>query len=325
MRKWITFLMTLLVASSASYVSANDTDVFFEAGYRNDNIRWKSRIPASSPDIETVTHFKDLDIFQIGLHARSTLGCNFYVRGSAHWGWIIDGKLDRSTKLHASFGSPFFSDFETITFDTNRDDIVDGRWVFDIDVAIGYPFYFCDCTTKVSPVVGYAFDEQNIAFDRHSFFDFASFDPFESFDGSGGCCREKFINRWYGPFVGVDFEYNPMNCWNLYGTVEYHWALFKGRRHLNSDFGGFNNFNRHRHHHAHGWVVQVGAEYETCHCWTIGLDFEYKDFTAHRRHHCGDDSSFSFFGSDSSSSFDGFKTNVDWRSYAISVTFGRGF
>ena len=43
------------------------------------------------------TKFKDLDIFQIGVQGRTTLGCNFYVRGNAYWGWILDGNFERNT------------------------------------------------------------------------------------------------------------------------------------------------------------------------------------------------------------------------------------
>ena len=44
--------------------------------------------------VQTI-RFKDLDIFQIGIHGRTTLGYNFYVRGNAYWGWILDGDYKR--------------------------------------------------------------------------------------------------------------------------------------------------------------------------------------------------------------------------------------
>ena len=79
MRKWITFLMTLLVGSGVSYANAGMGQVEFEAGYRHDNISWRHRVPSCDPFIKESTRFHDLDIFQIGLSGRTTLGCNLYL------------------------------------------------------------------------------------------------------------------------------------------------------------------------------------------------------------------------------------------------------
>jgi hypothetical protein len=91
--------MTLLVGCG-SYANANTGQVTFEAGYRRDNINWRHRFPSDDPIVSSNTRFQDLDIFQIGVHARTTIGCNFYVRANAYWGWILDGEFDRSVSTY---------------------------------------------------------------------------------------------------------------------------------------------------------------------------------------------------------------------------------
>lgn len=324
MRNWITFLMTLLVASSGSYASADLGTFNFEAGYRHDDITWKNKL-TSSPDISTKTRFKDLDIFQIGVNGRSTIGSNFYVRGSAHWGWIIDGDIKESINIHAST-----NDFSNeATFSSRDHNIVDGRWVFDIDAAIGYPFYFCDYTTVLAPVVGYAFDEQNIRFDENG-----RSDIFDDSYASTSCCYtcNKFVNRWYGPFVGVDLTYNAMNQWNLYASLEYHWAQLSARRNAGGSDLGLSDFHG-RTRHAHGWVFDIGAAYDMCNQTTFGIDFSVKEFRAHRHHHnrfasafdFGSDSSYDDYSSSSSNDNGRGRLRHEWCSYSISFSLGREF
>ncbi len=322
MRKWITLLMTLLVGASVSQANANTGNVTLEAGYRRDNISWKSKFPSDSPFLKTETKFKDLDIFQIGLHGRSTIGCNFYVRASAYWGWILDGDFKQSINTYFSPGYAY-DDFE-FGFSGDHHNVIDDKYVYGIGAAIGYPFYFCDCTLILAPVIGYAVDEQNITINDEGLDLYASDGLFFPVSGSE-CCDHKYINKWWGPFVGFDFSYRPYNeCWSLFAEFEYHWGSFHGKRHINGEFDQF-GFNRHRFHtnNADGWVIAVGADYDLCNCWTIGLSFKYQDWRARKhKHHCDeDDVSYFYFDT-----CDGRERNhFRWDSYAINLTVGKEF
>lgn len=323
MRKWITLLMTCLVAGSVSYANAGTGQVDLEAGYRRDNISWKLRFPSNDPLVSSSHRFKDLDIFQIGINGRATLGCNFYARGNAYWGWILDGDYKRSVATY--FSDDYYSGFN-FGFSDHKRTVIDDKYVYGINAAIGYPFYFCDCTTIVAPVVGYAFDEQSIQFEQEGF----NFNDSYYGSGSDHCCRQTFNNRWYGPFVGIDFNYRPCNdCWNVYADIEYHWGSFRGRR---SDGDGFDFFDRGNRtsHDATGWVFAAGAEYDMCNCWTLGFSVKFQDWSASRHHRiCNDDYSDNhFFGSNSgegSYCSERQRTNHKWHSYAINLTLGRDF
>jgi hypothetical protein len=361
--------MTLLVGSSASYVSANDAQVNFEFGYRRDDIRWKFKSSDLSPFRQRKVCFEDVDIFQIGINARTTVGCNFYLRGSADWGWILDGKFKEESELFTHITIPddntrtvvttvSLPGTETapliaqrrarITREIDNKNLLDGRYVFDFDLAIGYPFYFCDCTAYVAPVIGYAFNEQNLRIDS----DHNRFFTRETTTGGGTgpvtiesaefCCDDKFVNRWFGPFLGLDFNYRPYECWGFYAQLEYHWARFKGRHCSEGGFGhDFGHEFEIRGKRGHGWLTKIGVDYDfqECGCWTVGLNVTWRHFVAHRRCH---DRCFDFSSTDSttdgpaSSSDYIFSTNEHsprhrdrthhhWHSFGLNVTVGHQF
>lgn len=329
MRKWITFLMTLLVGSSVSYVNADSGQLTFEAGYRRDNINWRHKVPACDPIFETTTKFEDIDIFEIGLKARAMMGCNFYMRAAASWGWILDGDFKRKV---STFASPCFDDFscgsidfsEGFAFTARNRDVIDDRYVYDLNIAVGYPFYFCDCTMALSPVLGYAVDEQlisvdinDIGFESCSFSDESCGSFLFPVSGCDCCCRHKFSNRWYGPFIGLDFLYRPCGeCWSFYGELEYHYARFKAKFHNEHEL--FFEGHGHRSHHAHGWVFALGADYDFACDWTVGLALKCQDWSAsrHHRHDCR-------FGSDDSG--DRQRNKHKWQSCAIKLALGKNF
>lgn len=315
MRKWITLLMTLLVGCG-SYANANQGQVFFEAGYRRDTIDWRQRFPSNDPLVTSGLKFKDLDIFQIGIHGRTTLGCNFYARGSAYWGWILDGNFKRNFNTYLPTYSESSDDNFRVALGDNNRSTIDDKYVFGVNGAIGYPFYFCDCSMLLAPVIGYAFDEQNIRVDDEGL-SFGSY-FFESSDR--GCCNHAFISRWYGPFVGLDFEWRPYNtCFDLWAELEWHWGSFRGKRSHLDDFNRFDRGNR-SSHKATAWTFAAGFDYDLSNCWTVGLSVKFQNWAANRHHRFCDG------GADETARCDDReRTNHKWRSYAINLTLGRDF
>ena len=330
MRKWITLLMTLLVGCG-SYANANMGQVSFEAGYRRDTIDWRTRFPSDDPVFQSTTKFKDLDIFQIGVQGRATLGCNFYARASAYWGWIVDGDFRHSGKVNlqpCSGASGFDDNNLKFGFSDSFQSTIDEQYVFGVNGAIGYPFFFCDCTLVLAPVIGYSIDEQNVQINNR---DLNLGEGFGSSYGSGeinadGCCNDSFISRWYGPFVGVDFDWRPYNsCFNLWAQLEYHWGSFRGKTsHLSSNYSilDLDNHNRHSNEAA-AWVFAAGFEYDLCNNWTMGLSVKFQDWSADRHHKTCLDSELEYdFGSLCDHRY---RQNNSWRSYAVNLTFGRDF
>lgn len=338
MRKWITFLMTFLVGS-VSYVNANtgSSQVNFEAGYRRDNLSWSLEAPSCDPLFKLSSKFKDIDIFQIGVRARTHVGCNFYARASANWGWVLDGDFEESIKIFAdnfrdtcdcdNFATNGFDGFDcddgiAVEFTRDSENIIDDKFVADVDIALGYPFYFCDCSLYVAPVIGYSFHEQNICIEDVEELDFFATDGFFLPGEGDECCCQKQVFRWYGPFIGVDFGYQPYGeCWNIWASLEYHIGRFNFKRHHhNHGFSGIDGFDS-TSRHAHGWVFAAGADYDFGNCWTIGFSVKFQDWSATRHHHdCEFDDSELGFHSD-----DEVRTHANWHSFAINVAVGYEF
>lgn len=322
MGKWISLLMTALVGVS-TYSNASTGEVNFDIGYRNDRLEWKHSFPSSDPIVSTKQEFKDIDILQIGVDGRTTLGCNLYLRGGAYFGWVLDGTFKEKNSIYGSYGCGF-SD--------HSKHLVDDQYVYGINVAVGYPFYFCDCTLTLSPVVGYSVDNQNFSFDGSSEEDssYGSSSVVTADEASscnllrnGDCCNHKFNNRWYGPFVGFDLLYRPYgDCWSFWGEFEYHFGSFRGRRDHTEAFSFFGKQNRNSNN-VHGYVIYVGTDYDVSECWTLGLSFKYQDFRTSRGHSHDASSYNSEFGSGSYGYCGShIKTKHDWRSYTINVTAG---
>ena len=325
MRKWITFLMTFLASVTyADAYSLKDGEVSFEAGYRHDSLNWSAKVPSENPLFRSSTKFKDLDIFQIGINARGNVGCNLYLRGAVDWGWILDGNLEERFQVFDNTVAPIpgnniASTERTLT--TESTNIVDGRYVFDISAAVGYEFHLCNYTMSLSPVVGYSFSEQNLWAETNDNFNIVPAGGTFNITRNSECCRDKLISRWYGPFIGLDWEYNPCGeCWNLFAQLEYHWAHQQTKRNDMTGFSGFDSFKS-TSRNAHGWLFTVGFDYGMCSCWTVGLSVKAQDWRSSRSHR----HDLSGFAGDVSSGNGRLHSETNWNSYAINLRVGRDF
>lgn len=323
MRKWITLLVTLAAGCGSYANAALMGEVDFDIGYRRDTIDWRYRFPSDKPFAKNNVQAKDLDIFQIQLNGRTTIGCNFYCRGNAYWGWILDGDFRSSTDAYFSAGDYFSgssgnNDNFRVGFSEEHRSTVSDQYVFGVGAAVGYPFYFCDCTMLLAPVIGYSFDEQNVRGDDR---DVEFGGDYSYFEGvSGQCCDKTFISRWYGPFVGLDFEWRPWNtCFTVWAELEYHWGSFRGKRSNPDDYGVLDHGNRHSND-ASAWVFAFGADYDLNNCWTLGVSLKFQDWAADRHAHVCTDALYYVSHCD-----DRARQNNKWRSYAVNLTLGREF
>jgi len=303
MRKWMTFLMALMVGAN-SYANAFGT-IGVEAGYRQDTVSLKSGL---TQNVEVRHKFSDLDIFQVGVKGQGTFGSNFYARGEATWGWILDGK----------YVEKFSVVTEGVGQITKFKDVADDRYVFGANVAIGYPFFFSDCTMSLAPTVGYAFDEQNLRLNRGNI----TFKPESNTPLEGTQSYEqRFISRWFGPSLGVDFQYVPVNeSWNVFAQFGYHWAQFKTRTHTK-----FENIPDYLASHAkrgHGIVFNVGVQYDFCDCWTAGFAVKVSDFHAHKKHHV---KKSDLAVKDAAQEVSHGRDHFAWKSLAVNLLVGRAF
>jgi len=339
MQKWKNYLMSLVLGSlsCASGLSAA-ADVSFEAGYRHDSLNFSIQAPLDRPVMKQSTKYKNLDIFQLGVYGKTDLGCNLYFRGSFDWGWIVNGDLENKINSIDRFSSGSYSEYSSYSSSENfwdgggdfksNENIVDGRFVLDFSAALGWPFYFCDCSMSLAPVVGYAFNEQNLWVESADGFNVNSAHLKDqsissSAAGSAACCNgnDKLVSRWFGYFIGLDWNYRPYNdCWSINAMIEYHWANYKAKFQQVFGFEGLNEFSS-KNTSAHGWVVGAGFNYDVNSCWTIGLNVLVQDWRSSRtrKNHFAENSN----GNSNLANTN--RTHVSWNSLAINMSVGRDF
>ena len=205
------------------------------------------------------------------------------LRGDAYWGWVLDGNFEQHASTYGSLGE--YNDFRRFGESVHRKNIVDDRYVYGVGGAIGYPFYFCDCSMILAPVVGYSVDEINLRVDDRGIGVERESGDFFPTIGDGGCCARKYFSRWYGPFIGVDFEYRPFSqCWNIWGELEYHWAYFTGKRGSADEIAEYAGDRTFHARNGSGWVFAIGADYDICNCWTAGFSLKFQDYRASKHH-----------------------------------------
>jgi hypothetical protein len=88
--------------------------------------------------------------------------------------------------------------------------------------------------------------------------------------------------RWKGPWLGVAFAYSP--CWpyRLYFDYSFHWIHLRGT--LKEKFFENQPEVRLRSNQCYGNQFTVGAIYQFCDWWTLGLKFDYKDYFGNKGH-----------------------------------------
>jgi hypothetical protein len=180
-------LFSMILATTLSAEPRNFLNV--ETGYRwdrtdNDAVYYVF----DSVGFRTITpgQYGDrIQSYQLGGRGLLTgFFCDAYVRGSGHYGWILDGKFaDNDTKLRGDL----------------RGHTVDGLG------GVGYFFCMHECW-GVAPIAGYSYDRLHFKVKNSTFqFPNAGANVVRTIDS-------KTINTFHGPWVGLDFFFRPTIC-----------------------------------------------------------------------------------------------------------------
>lgn len=252
-------------------------------GYRQDNLKWA--FPGFSPGVAIHKKWKDINIGMIEANAR-LLACQSYLlKIDFDYGWFGDQKKNDVTII-----------------DFNSDEVAKHHFkargsVYDISGGIGYQFNWCCDTISFAPLVGWSYYHQTI-----------KSPPF--FAEHYHCYKtahKKSTYYWNGPWVGFETAYRWDCDWLFYLSYEFHGAYF----HAN-----MKDFFRHqaRNKKALGNEVEVGAAYQFCDCWLLGLKFNYKGFWVNKTNSTSDE-------------FDGesHSRRIEWDSYFVTLDVGYSF
>lgn len=310
------FLLLAASSSLSASTSMMDTEISFSGGWRQDHFRsFATTNVNESTDLVRGSH---LNIWQVGVQGWSSpclSQCdpwlnNFFVRGSAYWGWVGDGVY-----LHELTPTPD----STVTID--RGDISQGHtW----DYAIGGGYLFdCGSGFKIGPTGGYSsnkltFKAENVIGVIDTLNTSTAIDPLAYFDEG-----VLVSSKWQGPWAGVDalWECGP---WNLYASYEYHWARWKGSYHSPSTdlTDGSHYTDRRTGRNGWGQTAYLGAHYAFCDCWLAGLGVKYQYFRVKGHLYPTAAGGFPAVGGDANESD---RVTTTWNSVSVLVDLGYAF
>lgn len=230
-------------------------------GFRQDKFKWSIAGARHHPNILSELKWDDLRISQIGGEAEYVSWRNYAVRIAGDYGHIYHGN---------NSDADFARDKRRGLFSLSRNNGGKG-YVYDINGGVGYRVTSTCGRFVATPLVGYAWHGQSLhIFDGNQIVDKVSCElgPFPGLNS-------KYHARWYGPWVGIDFDVQVECCAYLFGGFEWNWTRYRGTGcwNLRSDLGPF-----HHHAYGHGYVLTLGGNWELCNHWSIGIVGNYRHF-----------------------------------------------
>ena len=268
-------------------------------------------------ELEDEFKIKDIKIWEILAKWKYVTCDNLYFRGRIDYGWICRAK--HTDEFSAVINGGTCDTTFTTGTGTFQDNIplfdvcrkVKKGHVYDAVLALGYQFKMCDDSFAISPVIGYSWHGQHYrvgkrdrdctctetttdctTFDTTTLFTDTTFVTTSTTPDFTTCTTDfsttcsdhhkgrKFHARWYGPFIGVDFDYRFACDWSLYAAYEYHWARYRAG--ASDDFRRpyFREGFHHRARRAYGHVFDLGIKWDFCDCWTVGISGHWQWFRA---------------------------------------------
>ena len=301
MKKLFSVLSTLLLTSTLGFVGQVEADANIEigVGYRSDDITTKVKAP---DDIRLNTYseirFRDIEICTLNARIKSTCGDCVYYRADGFYGWVFDGDARETDQLAEAVTTPVNENTFACVTKQKLHNHSRGRYVAGFNLALGYPLQTCLCDgLQLVPTIGFSYDTVRLGYKNRDRIDStvideldfsecsssastSSLSPTSSSDETGNRHRSTFRSTIWGPFLGLDFCYNHMDCFNLYGELEFHWARARRERHTDIGLCFLDHHKRSRD--AWGWKARVGSTYYLrCNLFLDGW-VAYRNYTSHK-------------------------------------------
>lgn len=246
-------------------------------GYRQDRFKWSiagvdfDNALIVDDDIEPFPNtaselqWKELRICQIGGNAHFVSCRNYVLYAAGEYGQIYHG--------HVVDADYLCNDKECL-FSLTRHQANKGH-VYDLAIAAGYRA-FSTCGRFIGKILaGYSRHSQYLHMDKgRQIFLFAPCD----FQIN---VHNTYTTRWYGPWIGVDFEARVERCAFMFGGFEWHMLAYRGH----GNWNGRQDIRRFDHK-APGWgyVARLGGKWEIWDRWSLGVVGYYRMFRTKKGH-----------------------------------------
>lgn len=283
-------ISALLVTSFASALSANMFDAFAiqggiqgGLGYRQDSIIWKIHdLERVNPTASSNVHFKDLEIILLEAKFRGLIGSTFYTRASLDYGWVIDGTVREELTVNHRHECAHFDHNGVLTEGRFNRAVLHNKqkhnsYVWDIDIGFGIPFEWCCEGFKIAPMIGFAYDSQQIkTHNKERILANRSTHFPQILSGESIKHKTKsshtFRAAWWGPWIGFDFCY-AIDCWNLFGEFELQFGRVERKRSSKVGVPYFDNYSRTKD--FWGTTTRLGANYTLSENWYLEATLSY--------------------------------------------------
>jgi len=244
----------------------NDFEVGAGFTYRHDDFKFKLNNECFG--VKTERHFNNININQFSAYAKGVTFNHFYFRGYGDYGWIDNG----STKEEVTVNN---------ILNFIHEGCVSEVCTFDVSLAVGYQLDFCTTNFRVAPLFGYSWHVQYYrSHNNKVVFDIDGFIP--------PCGELKFKEdykpNWYGPWVGIDAEYDCYCNWTILVGLEYHWAEYQAefrRNHVVVDGVDFSKIDRNDYGCGEGFIGNVGLRNDFCPNWSLLVMCSFQTWNLH--------------------------------------------
>jgi opacity protein-like surface antigen len=291
------------------------------SGYRSGEMDWNiaGDSSGSNPDVLSELEWKDLDIFQTEAEGQAWLGStkwpniSLYIKGSAAYGWVVDGD---------NRDSDYAGDHRTLEFSRSEND-GDGGNLLDLSIAAGPQFKLWQGKLAIALLAGWSYHEQNL--------EISDGQQTLSEPGLAGSIGLKsppaigpisgldssYDTRWWGPWLGTDLSWQLSERATLCGALAWHFADYEAKANWNlrDDLAHPVSF---RHYaDGHGLTLGLGIEYQLNRAWLLELSYDYQDWQA------DDGNSYAYAASGGSGRTR--LNEVNWRSHSALLSLGYQF
>lgn len=291
------------------------------SGYRSGEFNWNIAGPSSNPDVLSELEWEDLDIFQTEAQGQAWLvstnwpNLSLYIKGSAAYGWVIDG---------TNQDSDYAGDHRNLEFSRSENN-GDGGNLLDLSIAVGPQFKLWQGKFAIALLAGWSYHEQNLEISdgQQTLSDTGlaailfpdkpgppSVGPISGLDSS-------YDTKWWGPWLGTDLNWRLNERATLCGDFAWHFADYEAKAdwNLRDDLAHPVSF---RHYaNGRGLTLGLGLAYQLNSAWMLKLSYDYQDWQA------DDGNSYSYAASGGKSRTR--LNEVNWRTHSALLSLGYQF
>ncbi len=202
-------------------------------GYRVDQLDWSiaGNSAGGNPNVLSALTWRDIESVQLQLTGRQVFNASPWTEADP----IIQTRIAYGTVISGSNqDSDYAGDNRTLEWSRSVNS-ADKGYTFDISGAVGARFDKVANRFSMIPLLGYSFHIQDLSITdgyqafsddviHDTYFPTATEHPPAVGPISG--LDSSYTAYWYGPWIGLTVETEPLSRWKIALTGEYHWVEY---------------------------------------------------------------------------------------------------